>query len=175
MPLGIGGPQPGGGGDPQLASYWSASCATSAGCSPIIFFIFNSSFFIAPLGAQQPAAADCNGNGCWQNRSRSDRQPAAAPGRRAAPLRRNPSARLRAGLATGIDLGRGRSGHSYPRRRPAAPCRRADLSQAAPALFTAPAPPPPTAPPPVGTPPTGRHSSPGRTLRCRRAAARRAP
>ena len=34
---------------------------------------------------------------CWQNRSRSDRQPAAAPGRRAAPWRRRP-VRSAAGL-----------------------------------------------------------------------------
>ena len=55
---------------------------------------------------------------CWQNRSRSDRQPAAAPGRRAAISRcskASPSARLRAGLAAGI----GPSGPCGPQLRPA--------------------------------------------------------
>ena len=97
----------------------SASLASFAGCDPKI--IFHSSFFIAPLGAQQPTAAVCLRGVLCQDRSRSDRQPAAAPGRRAAPYGRRP-VRSAAGLPFSNavhGLGRTALRRSRPRKRSA--------------------------------------------------------
>ena len=84
---------------------------------------------------RQLVAAGCGGNACSLARSRSDRQPAAAPWRRAASPRRRPVRSAAGWPRVGIDLVRGRraaaSGGEGPQL---ASCRSARTvpSQAAP-------------------------------------------
>ena len=112
---------------PFAALYRSVRTACSGRLSPRCFV---GKFDVGDVGSPQSSVvAEVL---CRQIQSRSDWQPAAAPGRRAAFSRRSkasPSARLRAYCK--VRCRRHRRAAAWGRRRPAAPCSRVRPSQAA--------------------------------------------